>query len=53
MLWKNWSALSRNETDVKSPEWRNYALSERKRKIDSGTATFYLLDEVKAFFQGL
>ena len=37
---KIWSALSRNEASVKSREWHNDVLSERKRKIESGTATF-------------
>ena len=49
---KIWSALSRNEASVKSREWHNDVLSERKRKIESGTATFYSLDEVKGFFRG-
>jgi hypothetical protein len=49
---KIWSALNRNEASVKSREWHNDVLSERKRKIESGTATFYSLDEVKGFFRG-
>jgi hypothetical protein len=49
---KIWSASSRNEASVKSREWHNDVLSERKRKIESGTATFYLLDEVNGFFRG-
>ena len=49
---KIWSALSRNEASVKSREWHNDVLSERKRKIESGPATFYSLDEVKGFFRG-
>ena len=49
---KIWSALSRNEASVKSHEWHNDVLSERKRKIESGTAIFYSLDEVNGFFRG-
>jgi hypothetical protein len=49
---KIWSASSRNEASVKSREWHNDVLSERKRKIESVTATFYSLDEVKGFFRG-
>ncbi len=48
---KIWSALSRNETSVRSPEWHDDVLAERKRKIESGNATFYSLDEVKAYFR--
>lgn len=47
---KLWSALSRNKANVKSPEWHDVVLAERKEKIESGNAVFYTLDEVKAYF---
>ena len=40
---KIWSASSRNEASVKSREWHNDVLSERKRKPLFFLAIFFLL----------
>ena len=43
-----WDSLTREPTDVKSPNWHEDILSDRKEKIESGKANFISLEELKS-----
>jgi Putative addiction module component len=42
-----WEDLSRNESDVESPEWHGTVLAERERKLSSGEDTMLDWDTAK------
>ena len=42
-----WYDLSQNEEKRNSPEWHRDVLSERTRIMESGTAEYLTLDELK------
>ena len=42
-----WDDLSHNEEERNSPEWHRDVLSERTRIMESGTAEYLTLDELK------
>jgi len=43
-----WDSLTRESVAVKSPEWHEEILSERKEKIKNNKAAFISLDELKS-----
>lgn len=43
-----WDALCHQENQPESPEWHSDILVERKRKITSGSAKFFSLDEASS-----
>lgn len=42
-----WDSLLYEEAKLPSPEWHGNVLTERKKKMDEGSATFLTIDEVK------
>ena len=45
-----WDALCHEEPEIASPAWHEGILDERKKRIDSGDAKFFTLDQVKERF---
>ena len=45
-----WGSICEEEKEMESPEWHRDILDERRKKIESGEATFISLDELKARF---
>ena len=43
-----WDSLTHETTGIKSPQWHEEILSERKEKIESGKANFISLEELKS-----
>ena len=43
-----WDSLLYDNIEVASPDWHRDILSERKKKINEGTAEFLSIDKVKA-----
>ncbi len=43
-----WDSLTREPTEIKSPEWHEEILSDRKEKIASGKANFITLEALKS-----
>ncbi len=43
-----WDSLTREPTGIKSPEWHEEILDERKEKIESGNANFISIEELKS-----
>lgn len=43
-----WNSLIEEEEELGSPEWHQDILEERKRKIESGTAEWISLADLKA-----
>ena len=52
MMEEIWDSLLYEGYDIESPEWHRTVLEERKRKIESGTAEFYSIRELKKSFNG-
>lgn len=46
-----WDSLCDDEQQVESPEWHETVLNSRKQKIDSGSAEFLTLEEVRQRYQ--
>ena len=42
-----WDSLLYDEADIESPEWHKDILSDRKKKIEEGTAEFISIKELK------
>jgi len=42
-----WDTLLYDEIEIESPEWHRDVLEERRRKIDSGKAKFFSVEELK------
>ena len=42
-----WDSLLYEEAKMPSPEWHGNVLTERKQKMDEGSATFLSIEEVK------
>lgn len=42
-----WDVMLQDETEIESPDWHEEILSERKRKIENGTAKFIPIKELK------
>ena len=42
-----WDSLMDVESEIKSPEWHQDILKERKRKIETGQAEFISLDKLR------
>ncbi|NQZ70360.1 MAG: addiction module protein [Lentisphaeria bacterium] len=42
-----WDSLCHDNQEMDSPEWHGKLLAERKNKIESGTAKFLTLDELR------
>ncbi len=42
-----WDTLLYDETEIESPEWHQDILEERRRKIESGSAKFLSVAELK------
>jgi hypothetical protein len=47
-----WDALCHEDQEIKSPEWHNEILEERRKKIESGEAKFISLHDLKSKFNG-
>ncbi len=47
-----WEALCEDEGNLESPAWHEKILEERRRRIESGEATFYTLDQLKERLRG-
>ena len=47
-----WDSLLYEGCNIESPEWHRNVLEERKRTIESGTAEFYSIRELKKSFNG-
>lgn len=45
-----WESLRDEDQELSSPSWHEPILEERKRKMESGEATFMTLDQLKARF---
>ncbi len=45
-----WDSLL-HETSIKSPEWHEEILSERRKKISSGEAKFKSIEELKSKYR--
>lgn len=45
-----WDSLRDEEHEIASPAWHGIVLEERKKKIESGEATFTTLDQLKSRF---
>lgn len=45
-----WDALCHESEEPSSPSWHEGTLNQRRKRIESGKAKFYTLDEVKAYF---
>jgi hypothetical protein len=43
-----WDSLLDEEAEIKSPEWHQGVLEERKRKIETGEAEFISLKKLRA-----
>ena len=43
-----WDSLIEDEADIESPDWHRDVLEDRKRKIESGEASFISLDKLRA-----
>jgi len=43
-----WDSLVDEEAEIKSPEWHQSILEDRKRKIESGQAEFISLEKLRA-----
>jgi len=43
-----WDAICHDESMLEPPQWHKNILSNRKQKIQSGTAKFVTLEELKA-----
>ncbi len=43
-----WDSLTHEYVEMKSPEWHEDILLERKEKIKNGKASFMSLDELKS-----
>ena len=46
-----WDSLCDDEQQVESPEWHETVLNSRKQKLDSGSAEFLTLEEVRQRYQ--
>ena len=46
-----WDSLIHEEPEVESPEWHRDILSERKKKIENGTAEFLSVEELKSKYK--
>jgi putative addiction module component (TIGR02574 family) len=53
LLEQVWDNLCRQSGDVRSPEWHNVVLNERKRQIEDGTMTVSPWSEAKERLQKL
>jgi len=45
-----WDSLRDERPEIDSPSWHGTVLEERKRKVESGEATFITLDQLKSRF---
>lgn len=45
-----WDAICHESSEPRSPNWHKDVLSQRRKRIESGEAKFYSLDEVKSYF---
>jgi putative addiction module component (TIGR02574 family) len=43
-----WDSLTREPSGIKSPDWHEEILSDRKEKIENGNAIFISLEELKS-----
>lgn len=43
-----WDSLCHDESEIESPAWHEEILEERRKKIESGTARFVSIDDLKA-----
>jgi len=43
-----WDSLCHDENDIESPAWHEEILEERRKKIETGTARFVSIDDLKA-----
>ncbi|MCI5209611.1 MAG: cysteine methyltransferase [Candidatus Electrothrix sp. ATG2] len=44
-----WDSLVYDEADIDSPEWHKDILSDRKKKIEEGTAGFVSIKELRTY----
>lgn len=44
-----WDSLLYDEADIESPEWHKDILSDRKKKIEEGTAELISIKELRAY----
>ncbi len=45
-----WSAICQDTVKPESPEWHRETLEQRRKRMQTGEAKFYSLDEVKTHF---
>ncbi len=45
-----WEIMCRSEESIASPAWHGEVLENRRKRIESGEAKFYSLDEVRKRF---
>ncbi len=43
-----WDSLTRDSSEVESPEWHEEVLADRRNKIESGKAEFISIKELKS-----
>jgi hypothetical protein len=43
-----WESLEHDGVDIETPEWHRHILTERKEKLNRGTARFVSLADLKA-----
>ncbi|MDZ7752571.1 MAG: addiction module protein [Gammaproteobacteria bacterium] len=43
-----WDSLLHEDAEIASPDWHGDVLTERKKKIEEGTATFLSIREFKS-----
>ncbi len=46
-----WDSLIYDDSKIDSPDWHKTILTERKKKIESGTAEFISIKDLKAHYQ--
>jgi putative addiction module component (TIGR02574 family) len=47
-----WDSLAHEGDEIASPDWHRAVLDERQRRIDSGTAAFFSVAELRARRRG-
>lgn len=47
-----WDALCHEGKDLESPDWHGSVLSERRKRIESGKAHFFTVEEAREHLKG-
>jgi putative addiction module component (TIGR02574 family) len=46
-----WDSLIHEKPEIKSPNWHQDILNQRRVKLESGEAKFYTIDQVKELYR--